>query len=1643
MEGKEELAQEALRYLSIAQNFEEGKDFEKAIENYHIAADYLKSSGYLINKIGDIYSRIEDLKEFAKQEKIYNQASVKSQIEQMQDEAFSLLDGAQKLESDGFLEDAIDQYMSAIKLLVQAGWSETQLGDLKTKLSQIAGKIEQGNLVKKQRSSETQQPMTASREVKPQVLSAFGEKNSAAKEEELKKYKEMKEQEERIQNEAFTFIDNAKFFENDRKFDKAIENYQNAVNLLESIGWQDQTQNIILIINKLKKEKSEYEKFKAQKLAKPTIIEERSKEEVIDIEEIRRDEENKQFAAFNLVDIGKKLEREKKYDQAITNFEKAIKLFKSIEWDSYIQPVKGFIKNVKEKQENEEKTEELTVKRESELKNLQDTIYLKEREEIIQTARELDQKRLEHEQKRREEARREEQFFTVLDEADKLLKENRAFSEATKKYTEALDLLTKLGAGWESHATTIKNTISSIKKIQETQIEKELEEQKKLEQRKKLDLDFQQQTSIQLAKEREKIKQRESALQVRRDEIEYREKQKEAAFKALDAAEDYIKQSELDKAITAYQTAGNIFASIQWNEELHLIENSIRDLEIRKRDQAIAEQKEMQKSIEKYKTDQQFQEHMSKQLQQERERLRKKEIRLRDQKAELEYREKRKEYAFRILDEAQPFLEKGDYEKTIEIYQEVTNIFAGIQWYDEMERIGNAIIEIENKKRNAEIKKQREIEKQINREREDREFQEKVISEMKIKRDQLKQREAVKKKREDEISFRETQKQEAFRTLDEAQNYLSLGKFDLAIDKYREVNGIFAQIQWLEEIPLINQTINQIENKRKEEEFRKQREFEQIIKEEAENQKFLDNIKIQRKREQLKILKIRESEEQKREFSAQHLTLQNNAFKMIEDADEYLKRENFEEALGAYQNALNVLENIGWTGNYITLLKDSIQSVQFKKREKEQSVLLEKEKLRRQWEEEREFEQEVAHNLQKEKERMIAKKIELLKKEEVLQMTENQKEEAFRIMENAEELLKQGNYEQAIDNYYQAELILIQINFPTDLVKDAISKIQEEKRKADLAKQQELEAKLRKEEDERQFLQAITNKMKFEDDQMRAKQVKIKKQEELKAYLEKRKEVAFELIDEADNLVKRGNYDKALEYYRSVELVLSEINYPTNSIKEQIVKVKERKRSEELQKQKELETKLQKDREEFGFQRKIAGDLIKEKKRLKLKQIAIEKRTLTLENINRKKDDAFRILDDAERHIKNSEFELALLSYRKAMLILNEIQFPTDSINEMITKVSNLKSKKGQEAQHVLKRELVRLKEEKSLETIIEERRKQEREKKIAQQIALQQREKTVQDQLTYREAAYSFLEDGGKFLKGRSPDYDKAISLYIQARNLLAEKIGWEPEINNLNILINDLVREKDKYREKKKLEAETRIKRQQEYELFRQQIQKQQLENELNKREQQKKLRKLYEDQKYAAITKEEGLSLIDEGKELAMKYNFDDAYKKFNRAIQKFNEIGWSEQTKYIEKEIENTKIFEQQVRENDIKIQKIHKELEIKKRDEERLSKIAESKLKVTIKEVGDLAGEVSQLIKTKKERDEIKKKQKKEKLISESKQFKRDMKDLINLKEELKRELSEAKKDEEKRKKELEIAKDKEKADEIKKMLKDISKKKST
>ena len=162
MQNPEELARDALNYLDLAQKIEEEKDIKNAISHYQKAADFLKQSGFLMHRIQEIYDRIVELKEFLQKETLYQQIQTKAQIEQLQDQAFNLLEGAKKLEFDGFFEDAMKQYLSAIQLLVQAGWSESQLFDLKTKINKLSQDLEKRKTIQQpqQQIPELQKPAT-------------------------------------------------------------------------------------------------------------------------------------------------------------------------------------------------------------------------------------------------------------------------------------------------------------------------------------------------------------------------------------------------------------------------------------------------------------------------------------------------------------------------------------------------------------------------------------------------------------------------------------------------------------------------------------------------------------------------------------------------------------------------------------------------------------------------------------------------------------------------------------------------------------------------------------------------------------------------------------------------------------------------------------------------------------------------------------------------------------------------------------------------------------------------------------------------------------------------------------------------------------------------------------------------------------------------------------------------------------------------------------------------------------------------------------------------------------------------------------------------------------------------------------------
>lgn len=473
---------------------------------------------------------------------------------------------------------------------------------------------------------------------------------------------------------------------------------------------------------------------------------------------------------------------------------------------------------------------------------------------------------------------------------------------------------------------------------------------------------------------------------------------------------------------------------------------------------------------------------------------------------------------------------------------------------------------------------------------------------------------------------------------------------------------------------------------------------------------------------------------------------------------------------------------------------------------------------------------------------------------------------------------------------------------------------------------------------------------------------------------------------------------------------------------------------------KRQEEKLKKERKDRAYQQEIAEKLKAEKARMRLKQIQIKKAEELQVQLEKRREEAFTLLDEAENATKRQHYEKALESYRKAEHILNELRFPTKSIREMINRVLNLKKQQDVQEEARLREKLEELEEEKELERIVEQRKHREKEKRMAQKIAIEQREKMIQEQMSAREAAYSLLEEAGKYLKSRNPDHDKAISLYVQARSILSENVGWEPEINNINRLIKDLQQEKAIFLERKRLEEEARLKQQQEYDAFQREMQERKAEVERRKDEARRKYKE-FEDKKaeYDTLQKE-GLELMDNGKRNAKIYAFAKAYQQFNKAKSIFKKMGWNEQIKYIDMEIRNTQLVEQKKKKEEEEMQRIQQELEEQRKVEEKRREAEDAKMRESIQEVGSLADQVSQLIEEKKKELRLTEEQKRQKLERDAKDYRRNMSGMISIKQEIMQELSSKQQIAQKQKKQLEQEKEKEEMDEIARMIKEAAKK---
>ena len=979
------------------------------------------------------------------------------------------------------------------------------------------------------------------------------------------------------------------------------------------------------------------------------------------------------------------------------------------------------------------------------------------------------------------------------------------------------------------------------------------------------------------------------------------------------------------------------------------------------------------------------------------------------------------------------------YDEAIEEFKKSATIFKEIQWDQEVELITDSIQVVENKKQESIMIKQMELKAALEEERQENLFQEEIIKDMKIQKEKIAREEILLREQEQELVYREKRKEKAFILLDKARVFLTQNKIDEALEIYLNVSNIFAQIQWLDEIPIIQDAIRNIEEQKKKEILIKQKSIQDAVQKEKENNLFLNQMRLGREREKANAIEERYKLEKQKISNSQYISKEKDAFSFIEEGYNLINKKMYDEALEKYRNGTMLLTEIGWTSKSLILLQKTIKTIELRKKELEINKEQEHKNRVQQSKEEEEFQKRISDYMIREQNRLVTKKIEIKKFEELKKLKEKRKVQSFEIMDQAEIYLNLKQFNQAIEKYREAELILNEIGFPTQTVREKISKIQEKSREGLVAKQIELENKLRKEQENLKFQQQIKHNVGIEEMKLKSRQIELDKQREEGIYMERRKEEAFDLLEDGEVFMKQTHYDKSLEYYRTAELILNEISFPTGAIREMINKVQEKRRESHLQKQLELEENLEREKQRLSIQQKITSNLQIEKRRLAKKQLQIQKSEKFKLKLEERKIQAFAILGEADDLLKLSDYDNALNNYRKAEIMLNELQFPTDSIRNMIRNINNLKKEKGKSELIEYQRKLDKMQEENALNALIEERKRQEREKKRAQQLALQEKEKIIQEQRSARESAYSLLTEAGKYLKQRNPDYDSAISIYIQARKILAENVGWEPEINNLSLLIKDLQEEQVNFTEKKRLEEIARFERQKEYELFQEEINKRRLEQEKIKREQERQYRKIVIKKQQVEKIRDEGLRLIDEGKNFAIYHNFPRAYKNLNMAISKFKEIGWVAEIKYIETEIKNTKELEQKVEKEAERAEQIQRQLEEQKNFEEKRRELEYNKLKATKDEVSDLADTVMLMILEKKEEQKKAEKEKEESIKREAKEFRKEMGKLMKFKEELGDELAKKEKDKKLEIDKLNEAKKREEIDDLKKMIRDAAK----
>jgi len=614
-------------------------------------------------------------------------------------------------------------------------------------------------------------------------------------------------------------------------------------------------------------------------------------------------------------------------------YPKVIEIYKDIKlllsnkgWNQEAEIYSNQIKLYKEKLEHDKKLREIEAQKEKKYSEYLDSL----KSEKLESEGKVKFKFIEVKGKKDELF--EKEINELVDKAEKMARRyefairNLNF-EAECPYSEIIEIYNDvhskiLNKGWTSQAQLYKQQI----KIYEEKFEKDVKlreiEAKKAKKEKEFEASFK-------AKTKEKPIKGEKFQQI---ELKKREQEAltEEAFKLIKEAENMVKKYELmlkveilqtespfDEVIELYKKARKIFIDNKWESEASKLITTIKFYKDKK------EKDDKLRALEAKKIAKAETPIIAPEIRTKDKLLAKEKIALEFEKEKKE-REESSNEAFEMIDEAEKLaksyefkLKEGvfmdcPYDQIIKIYREARKKFMNIGWEDQANKLISTInyykekLESDKKLRTLEAEK---IEKQ----RKALEEQKRLTEKVKIEKDvMIKQKEKAIIMKSKEVTPFETQKEKAFKIMDQAKSQFNLRNFDLAIELYKESEDIFSNINWTTGINMVKESIQLIKDKKSEYESKlktiedkKIRDLKEEKEIDEELKKSLDLKKIEEDQKKKELVKIQDQKAFEKESS-------DRAYDLLEQGTKLLNRKKFDEAQNKYLAARDIFQKIGW-----------------------------------------------------------------------------------------------------------------------------------------------------------------------------------------------------------------------------------------------------------------------------------------------------------------------------------------------------------------------------------------------------------------------------------------------------------------------------------------------------------------------------------------------------------------------------------------------------------------------------------------------------------------------------------------------------------------------------------------------------------